>query len=71
MVAQVLDGSVDLRFEPEGVEWRLSAPLNGIVAPEEARSGEASPELLLAETRLATANPLGHDCQRRETRREA
>ena len=37
MVAQGLAGGVDLRFEPDGVVWRLSAPLNSIVITEEQR----------------------------------
>lgn len=37
MVAQGLDGGVDLQFEPDGLVWRLSAPLNSIVVTEEQR----------------------------------
>lgn len=44
IVAQGVDGSVDLRFEPDGVVWRLSAPIDGIVAAEGQWFRSASPE---------------------------
>ena len=44
IVAQGVGGNVDLRFEPDGVVWRLSAPIDGVVVAEEQRFRSVSPE---------------------------